>query len=170
MTPGKGTRDARAPALADQRCGVNHHKLTTKVKVSKSAFKREIATFTTRAAQIHVEYQGKDNRMAMAGFSSNSAHVYLRNFETGARVGVLDGEIQRTTYVKDPNGVSNNTLFIWGGKGYDMNANLTGPYTPPSLLPTGNYIMRFLGLKNFGDVTRIDDYDVLETPIFNLVY
>ncbi|KAJ3076949.1 hypothetical protein HDU98_010224 [Podochytrium sp. JEL0797] len=129
-----------------------------------------IPTFTTRAAQIHVEYQGKDNRMVMAGFSSNTAHVYLRNLETGGGEGVLSGEVQRTTYVKDPNGVSNNTIFIWGGLGYDLNTNLTGPFTPPSLLPTGNYIMRFLGLKNFGDVMRIDDYDALETPVFTLVY
>ncbi|KAJ3076125.1 hypothetical protein HDU98_005544 [Podochytrium sp. JEL0797] len=129
-----------------------------------------IPTFTARDAQIHVEYQGKDNAMAKAGFSSNTAHVDLQNWETNAEAGVIAGEIQRTTYVNDRNGLSNNTIFQWVGTGYDLNTNFSGPIPPPSLLPTGKYIMRFLGLKNFGDLTKPADYDVLETPVFSLVF
>lgn len=58
----------------------------------------------------------------------------------------------------------------WSGDVCPGVLNETCSHQQASLLPSGEYRIRFSALKHFGNSTNPDDFEVYRTPAFNLVY
>ena len=59
---------------------------------------------------------------------------------------------------------------LWRGHVCPPNLGITCTRATASLLPTGQYKIRYAALKHFGNHSVSDDYDVYYTPSFTLVY
>ncbi|ORY43394.1 subtilisin-like protein [Rhizoclosmatium globosum] len=140
------------------------------VNGTQAAFVLAIPTYTSRQASIVVEYKGGDNAMVAAGFTSNIAYIQMVDIKAQSDFGPAYWQpFQRTSY-QDGQSVLSNTIYAWDGTGYNFDTNTTLPGDVNMQLPSGNFIMRFLALKNFGDISKPADWDVLETVPFTLVF
>ncbi|KAJ3078349.1 hypothetical protein HDU99_000633, partial [Rhizoclosmatium hyalinum] len=120
------------------------------------AFALAIPAITSRFATIKVEFQEIGNHC-------NSAYVNLYDLVNGGAAAGYFPLLQRTTF-SNGQSVSANTVYGWDGT-----AVLPDLQTVVQL-PAGSYKVIFSALKNFGDVNKAADFDVLTTPVFNLVY
>ncbi|ORY53841.1 subtilisin-like protein [Rhizoclosmatium globosum] len=128
------------------------------------AFALAIPAITSRFATIKVEFQGLDlSELKKLGITGNSAYVNLYDLVNGGAAAGYFPLLQRTTF-SNGQSVSANTVYGWDGT-----AVLPDLQTVVQL-PAGSYKVIFSALKNFGDVNKAADFDVLTTPVFNLVY
>ncbi|ORY23894.1 subtilisin-like protein [Rhizoclosmatium globosum] len=140
------------------------------VNATDGSFVLAIPTYTSRQASVVVQYVGGDNAMVASGFSSNIAYIKLYDAVSGDDQGPAYWQtFQRTSYQK-AQGLPANLLYLWTGRAYDFDSKSKLPSLRSQALPAGNFVMRFMGLKNFGDITKPADWDVLETVPFTLVY
>ncbi|KAI9326727.1 hypothetical protein BDR26DRAFT_118232 [Obelidium mucronatum] len=126
------------------------------LKASLGAYILAIPAFQSRNATIEVEYAGTDQKaLTQAGLKTSSRiYVYSPLYQAAFLYGFEP--LRRSTY-------ASNSIFIW--EGFVLNAK--GDFLVK--LPPGPYRMKFSALKNFGVASNANDYDVVISPVFNLV-
>ncbi|KAJ3107295.1 hypothetical protein HDU97_004434 [Phlyctochytrium planicorne] len=134
-----------------------------------------IAATNARLARVEVVYAGKDKNILPGNIRHKSALGYVLSYpldlttgETGAATSLSFVQYQRNSPVKAQSVVP-PTVYLWSG---ELVTNSTS-VEDSVRLPAGQYQIRFSGLKHFGRINAPvagNDYDVVTSPVFNLVY
>ncbi|KAJ3050866.1 hypothetical protein HDU99_008555 [Rhizoclosmatium hyalinum] len=130
---------------------------------SNGLFLLPLPSMNARFAEIQAIYQGADiTPLLKAGFASRSVVLrYGDILNGGTRPGYFE-PLQRTTFAKAQS-IQANGIYQWTGIGYNKVFRL-------ARLPPGPYRIVFAAQKNFGDEYNNDDFDVVASEAFNLVY
>ncbi|KAJ3290734.1 hypothetical protein HDU79_002998 [Rhizoclosmatium sp. JEL0117] len=128
------------------------------------AFVLAIPAITTRLATIKAEFQGSDlSEFKKLGITGNSVYLKINDMLNGGASASYFPVLQRTTFGAAQS-VSANTYYEWDGTA------VLPDFQTVVQLPAGSYKVIFSALKNFGDVNKAADFDVITTPVFKLVY
>ncbi|KAJ3344562.1 hypothetical protein HDU91_000192, partial [Kappamyces sp. JEL0680] len=146
-----------------------------------------LASSTSRNANITISYVGKNASVTAAikslGLNPASIPVFWNLFNTDLTKpatfgsltpsGSFNGVLQRNAPTTAQS-VQGPQLFQWTGEGVSTSG------TDVVQLPAGQYQMNFIALKHFSYLdhgvfnlnkkSNLVNYDLLQTPVFNLVY
>ncbi|KAJ3025640.1 UNVERIFIED_CONTAM: hypothetical protein HDU68_006924 [Siphonaria sp. JEL0065] len=116
-----------------------------------------IPGFSSRAGRIEFEYAGNDTAaLTRVGVNATSL-IYVYNANTQAHQFYNYKPLRRSTY-------DSNAIFVWNG--WAVNSLRTRFVR----VPAGPYRIKFFALRNFGVESVPEDYDVVTSQTFNLVY
>ncbi|KAJ3223990.1 hypothetical protein HDU81_008810 [Chytriomyces hyalinus] len=136
------------------------------INASNGAGVMAVASSTSRAGLIEIIPHGnskRSNDLEAAGFNT-SAPIYVSLTDavtTGNPSGPgIFAPMQRNSY-SDPSPIGLPTIWIFTGIAHDANCN-------PTLLPEGNYKMKFSAVRNFASAfsTNEEDFDIILSPTF----
>ncbi|CAF4248181.1 unnamed protein product, partial [Adineta steineri] len=120
-----------------------------------------VTTWSSRIVFVEVVSGDSENSSRLA---ENYGYVYGENLFTRAfyvnliRNAAAAAQGYRQSY--DIN---------WLGRVSVVFTNETSSWLVTTRLPPGQYRIRFSALKHFGDIDNADDFDIYDTPIFNLI-